>query len=215
MGCGLWGDYLCSGCVNKLRPAMQVCPTCGRGSIYGVVHTKCRSRYGMDGVVRVVAYRGIVRRIIAKIKYRLVADMVGTVVETVVSLSDLAPIDQKKWLVVPVPLSAARKRWRGFNQAEEIGRRVAAEFGWDYGEVLVRVVDTKPQVSMKDREKRLANVKGAFEISNKLQVTSYKLGQKNILLIDDVWTTGATMRECAKVLKRAGVGEVWGLAAAG
>jgi len=169
----------------------------------------------MDGVVRVVAYRGIVRRIIAKIKYRLVADMVGTVVETVVSLSDLAPIDQKKWLVVPVPLSAARKRWRGFNQAEEIGRRVAAEFGWDYGEVLVRVVDTKPQVSMKDREKRLANVKGAFEISNKLQVTSYKLGQKNILLIDDVWTTGATMRECAKVLKRAGVGEVWGLAAAG
>lgn len=216
VGCENWGSYLCENCVNGLRSARQVCPMCGKGSVCGMVHIRCRKKLGMDGLIRVVSYDGLMRKLVAKIKYRLVRDMVDTVVDTVISMGDFAPIDQDVWLVVPVPLHIERKRWRGFNQSEEIGRRIATSFGWEYGDVLVRIKNTKPQVSMKGKEERLKNVRGAFEINSKFKITNDKqIANKNVLLVDDVWTTGATMRECAKVLKKAGVKKVWGLVVAG
>lgn len=163
---------------------------------------------GMDGLIRVLEYRGLVKRMVGKVKYRLVVDMVDEVVETVVSLGELEPLAREKWLVVAVPLHKNRLRWRGFNQADELARRLAKYGGWEYGEgVLVRRVDTKPQVGLSAVQRR-KNVVGAFGVRSK-RVCG------NILLVDDVWTTGATMRECAKVLKRAGVAKVWGLVVAG
>ncbi len=66
-------------------------------------------------------------------------------------------------------------------------------------------------LKQKKLELRHKNVSGAFKISPRLQTLKAKLPGKNIILVDDVWTTGATMKECARVLKQVGVGEVWGL----
>lgn len=110
--------------------------------------------------------------------------------------------------LVPVPLHPRRRRERRFNQAEEIGHRVAAAVGLEFEpRGLARTKYTTPQVELTGKE-RLANVRGAFDACE-------GFSGKRVLLLDDVITTGATVRECAAVLRRAGTGAVVALAAAG
>ncbi len=110
--------------------------------------------------------------------------------------------------VVPVPLHSRRLRERGYNQAAllaaEIGRAVQMTVAED---VLQRVRSTAPQVGLNAAQRR-KNVRGAFQCAN----TSLK--DRNVLLVDDVCTTGATMESCSIALREAGVGVVWGLALA-
>lgn len=103
-------------------------------------------------------------------------------------------------LIVPVPLHPKRLKQRGFNQALLLAR--AFPQGTVAREALARVRHTVPQVELKPKERR-DNVKGAFAVPDPALVKS-----KNILLLDDVYTTGATVRECAKVLRRAGARQV-------
>ena len=111
-------------------------------------------------------------------------------------------------LVVPVPLSRKRRRWRGFNQAELLARAVAQNYGLTLdSNNLIRIKHKKPQAKLNEIH-RLANVKECFAWRGG------DLNKKNIILVDDVVTTGATLNECAKVLKAAGAGQVWGLVVA-
>jgi ComF family protein len=113
-------------------------------------------------------------------------------------------------LIVPVPLHKSRKCWRGFNQAEEIAKKISKEIKIPIvSENLFRVKKTFPQVEMNDHQKRLENITGAFNIKN-LKVFQ----DKKIILVDDVYTSGATMEECAKVLRNAGAKEIWGIVVA-
>jgi ComF family protein len=102
-------------------------------------------------------------------------------------------------LIVPVPLHPRRLRERGFNQsgllAGEFARRIKAPVSYD---ALRRKSQTLPQTRL-NREERLRNVKGAFEISD-----AGKVRGRRILLVDDVFTTGTTLSECARTLKRKG-----------
>lgn len=110
--------------------------------------------------------------------------------------------------LVPVPLHPRRRRERRFNQAEEIGRKVTAATGLGFRpRGLARTKYTRPQVELTGEE-RLVNVRGAFAARE-------DFSGKSVLLFDDVITTGATVRECAAVLRRAGAGVVVAVAAAG
>lgn len=111
--------------------------------------------------------------------------------------------------LVPVPLHFYRKNWRGFNQAEEIAKEIGKKMNLESEDLLVRSKMTKQQslsVGKKDREK---NVKGVFKVKEGSSVKG-----KNILIVDDVFNTGASMKECVQILKRGGAGQVWGLALA-
>jgi len=108
-------------------------------------------------------------------------------------------------IVTAVPVSGKRFAQRGYNQSELMARRLCRIAEMPYQECLKKIRDTKPQSRIGFR-KRTKNVKGAFAVINRGEVAG-----KNILLIDDVYTTGATMRECSKVLKRAGAAAVYGL----
>ncbi len=109
-------------------------------------------------------------------------------------------------LVVPVPLYRHRFNWRGFNQAEEIARCVSERLGVDYANVLLRTRNTKQQARLKDRKERFENIRGAFVVKKMLRDGFVR--DKRVLLVDDVWTSGATMRECGRVLRKAGAGRV-------
>jgi competence protein ComFC len=111
----------------------------------------------------------------------------------------------EEFFFVPVPLHKKRLKERSFNQAEILAGEVAKEFGVPTANVLCRVRYTTPQVELdgKDRQK---NVQEAF-----CCLEQSKVKNRNIILIDDVLTTGATMGECAKILKESGANEVWGL----
>ena len=106
-------------------------------------------------------------------------------------------------VVMPVPLHTKRLRHRGFNQALLLAHGVSERFAMPLNyDNLVRTRYTRPQVELSGRE-RAENVRGAFNLIRPQDVID-----KKILLIDDVYTTGATMNECAKVLKDAGAGSV-------
>jgi len=104
--------------------------------------------------------------------------------------------------VVPVPLHRRRLAWRGFNQSSELGRAVARTLGvplWNHA--LTRTRYTQPQTRL-DHKERQANIKNAFAADRDT------VRGKRVLLVDDVYTTGATLRECARTLKRAGAAGV-------
>lgn len=103
-------------------------------------------------------------------------------------------------LIIPIPLSKKRLRQRGFNQAELIARHLSENVRTD---ILCKKVHTDSQVSIKDRKDRLTNLAGSFAVKNLEAVNG-----KNIILIDDVCTTGATIKEAKKVLKEAGAKKV-------
>ncbi|HEX4104205.1 MAG TPA: ComF family protein [Candidatus Paceibacterota bacterium] len=111
------------------------------------------------------------------------------------------------FVVIPIPLSRRRLRTRGFNQAELLARPVAAYLGLPCdGSTLIRIRHTKPQTETKSAHERQENLRECFFVRRPLAGT-------NIILIDDVTTTGTTFLEAATALKRAGVGTVVALAA--
>lgn len=113
------------------------------------------------------------------------------------------PLAERYDLVVPVPLHPTRLRWRGFNQAALFGAAVARRLGCPLeATVLARVIPTPPQTAQ-DLASRLRNVHNAFVLRYPRAVAG-----RRILMVDDVLTTGATINECARVLRRGGAGEV-------
>ena len=106
----------------------------------------------------------------------------------------------KNYIVIPIPLHKNRERERGFNQAELIGRIIAEEYGLPLeNKILIRAKETKSQAELKNWEQRKENLESAFKIAD-----SADLKNKNVILVDDVYTSGATINEAAKVLKSAG-----------
>lgn len=112
----------------------------------------------------------------------------------------------EKWPLVPVPLHRRRLLWRHFNQAEEIARSLGHLTGLPVRRVLSRLRRTDSQTRL-SRAQRLKNLRGAFAVSKEGEkFTSGK--PQGVVLVDDVFTTGATTDECARVLRRAGVQKV-------
>ena len=108
-------------------------------------------------------------------------------------------------LIIPVPLYSRRLRWRGFNQAEEMAKIVAKNSNYEIdNNSLVRTKNKKAQAKLDEKQRR-KNIENCFSWNGE------NLKNKNIILLDDVVTTGATLDECAKVLKQNGAHRVWGL----
>lgn len=105
--------------------------------------------------------------------------------------------------IIPVPLHRKRLRARGFNQAQLLSSHIEEYFNIPLHLDLKRIRFTAPQMNL-GREERLQNIKGAFEIKNHNSITD-----KQLLLVDDIFTTGATVNECSKVLMKAGAKQVF------
>lgn len=144
----------------------------------------------------------VIRQCIRLLKYNFQTDH-RDMWEKLLAFPDLA----KDFVIVPVPLYTRRERERGFNQAEYIAAVIAANHGLEIlTQRLVRTRSTKQQARL-SRNKRLENVAAAFEWRDGSPPPS-------VYLVDDVYTTGATMQECAEALKMAGVERVEGLVVA-
>ncbi len=119
--------------------------------------------------------------------------------------AELAPMLPKGYdLLVPVPLHPKRMRERGYNQSELLVKALSKQIGIDWKDCLCRVRNTPHQTGM-NRAQRLQNLDGAFDLRAKSDVTG-----KRVILVDDVFTTGTTIRQCAKVLHQHGAIKVLG-----
>lgn len=199
--CGQEGAFLCRKCKKGLPAALQVCPMCTKPSIYGLTHDYCGKKLGMEGLIAIFDYKNeAVKRVIEAIKFGFNRDLVSIILS-----GWKMPEGFKRAVLVPVPLHRLRENWRGFNQAELIAKRMGKKMAPVNG--LARIRATGQQARTVNRGMRAENIKGAFGLSREGE----RLSGKRVVLIDDVFTSGVTMRECAKVLKKAGVKQVWGL----
>ena len=215
---------------------------CGRGSIGGITHVRCRRPLGIDGLVALFAYREGIQVAVKRLKYRFVREMGEAFVDLAhkrIESSVVSYFQRDSFRVVPVPLFITRERRRGYNQAAVLGELLAGRLGLEFNSLLERVKNTRALAELRVRltskeekeieekylsltQQRLAKwklltekksrlradeIRGAFKVSEKFKVQNAKL-----LLVDDVWTSGGTMLECAKTLKRAGAFRVWGVA---
>ena len=220
--CGKRGSYLCQECREKLTVVnYQICPVCGRPALLGKTHPRCQSRYSLDGLFSVFSYRSSFSLAVKKAKYQpflfaAIRELVSPILPYLKKEKDFAflreVLEKERPLLVPIPLSYARFRWRGYNQTRIIAMILGEEWQLPLADdLLIRIKKTGSQ-SLLSRKERQRNLKEAFAINYQSAVFR---GDRNalppILLVDDIWTTGATMRTAANVLKRAGFPLVWGL----
>lgn len=217
LGCNVEGIWLCDACLIKAKVRPQYfCPVCYKDLPRFGVCSGCSGKSFLDGAVAFAFYKNeIVGEIIRRLKYDFAEDLGEVIVEIARQAlkksaldfggADFAPVGD--FIVVPVPLSNKRLKERGFNQAEIIAKQLSFVLvaPLDSG-LLKRIKNTNQQVGL-SREARGKNLIGAFEA-----VSSCR--GKNIILVDDVFTTGNTMGECAKVLKLALAEKVFGVALA-
>ena len=204
-GCGGKGARWCVGCQESVRLIQPpLCGRCGRRLNDSDLCIPCkRSDLPFTAVRSWADFHGPLRQAIHRLKYRRDISLGESLSRPLTGyLKSLAwEID----VIIPVPLGVARQKERGYNQAALIARPVALGTGRSYRpKALSRVRETKTQVGLSIEERR-KNVGGAFKAERQRVV------DKNVLLIDDVLTTGSTMEACAAALIEAGAGKVYGL----
>ena len=206
-------DKICTSCTDDMEPmAGPLCRVCG-AAFHSIsdnnTYEKAEGRLcgeciltppSFERALSALAYRGPLRTAIHRFKYNgetRLAKVLGALMVTGAPLNVLETnnID----MVMPIPLHRKRLRERGFNQSLLLAGIVARAAGATVDhKSLRRVRHTTPQIELSGKE-RAMNVRGAFEVSSRVTLKA-----KTVLIIDDVYTTGSTIGECAKILKKEG-----------
>ncbi|MFH0912283.1 MAG: ComF family protein [Patescibacteria group bacterium] len=160
----------------------------------------------MSRVIVCGYWQSPLKQLIYGLKYYRAKPIAKSLGQLLANNARLAGVD-KAILVLPVPLHRGRLWDRGFNQSDLLAQEVASQLNLPLKRFLVRKKSTRPQFGL-GRSARQDNLAGAFDV---LARYSNDVVGQTILLVDDVITTGATLNECAKVLKTKGAREVWGL----
>ncbi len=218
IGCGKFSDYVCRGCLGAIviKKSFE-CVGCKRNTPFGQTCFLCAKTNSIDQLLIVADYKNpLIEKSLKFFKYRFISDLERPLSALVKKYLKWLTLDKKfnvfesNPLLVSVPLHPRRLNWRGFNQSELLTKTLADTFQMEMAvDVIGRTVNTIPQADIKEREQRLKNLNGIFAIKNK-----DKLIGREVLLIDDVCTTGATLNECARVLKAHGASKVVALVVA-
>ncbi len=213
---GVWRiKYICPDCWAKIQPIREpVCHICGypisldpalRSIPMELLCRDCiQARPPFTKARSAVLYQDAVETAIRLLKFEGKQVMAHPLAQLLIEHAPLDEFDDAQ-MVIPMPLSKRRLAERGFNQVEPLARAVAERMGLEYkDDVLFKSRDTPPQSRFQEREKRKQNVMGAFQVKNRSSISGL-----NLLLVDDVLTTGATVSEAAKALLEAGAASVY------
>lgn len=207
------GAYICTNCFVYIAfNETGTCIVCQRPAIGGLTHPVCSTKYTPDGVFSSLVYKGVVKKLIYKFKYQpnltdLKSTLTDLFYEGLIQKEAFYKLLDQDSVLIPIPLYKSKMRKRGYNQAEILAKGLEKRLNVQVWNALERVKNTNTQVGL-TKDEREENIKGAF----RLKIKDLRL--KNIqvaFLIDDVVTSGATLKEAAKVLKKAGVGKVYGI----
>jgi competence protein ComFC len=211
-GMGLTGDHsLCDDCAQSLpRLRKPFCDTCGECHD-GRIDTgfDCRNCANIDFSFDFA--RPVLRRdprsleLVHQLKYGRKIHLARSLGTLTCEALDDPRFDQaltEKWPLVPVPLHRSRARKRYFNQADELARVIASLTGLPVTPCLQRTRSTGTQTALR-RKARQKNLKGAFRIGHNL-LRTVPIPEMGAILVDDVFTTGSTLHECAATLRKAG-----------
>lgn len=216
-GDGVAGDRsLCDGCRDSLpslrEPFCRVCGEEFEGRIEGAFECpNCRDlEFAFEFARPAFANHPVLLGMIHDLKYarriEIAAELGRLAGRAFAEDPRLAEALEGGWPLVPVPLHRRRRLWRYFNQAEEIARALGLATGLPLCRALLRTVSTGSQTRL-SRAQRLKNLKGAFALSREGRGFA-AAKPPGAVLVDDVFTTGATTGECARLLRRSGVQKV-------
>ncbi len=208
---------VCANCHNLIDERMPVSLVCGNclqflrpvppDVIHSTILEKLQPSY-LDNVAAVYCFDDVFQAIVYHFKYQQMPGLAVDFARWIIrQRPDVRRLLDAAEVVMPVPLHRKRLRKRGYNQSYQICKGFGVT-GKILPGLVLRVKNTKTQTRL-GRDERKANIQGAFQISGTAQVNG-----KKILLIDDVVTTGATLNECARVLKEHGAASVSALALA-
>jgi ComF family protein len=188
--------------LPRLLP--PICPRCGRPQPSGIVCPACTTQsHTLDGIRSVFRFEDTIRKAIHQLKYQNLRAITPCLAELLAEYQRANPLPGE--IIVPVPLHPRRLKQRGYNQSSLLARELSKRIGLPTNEnCLVRVKHTTPQARAKDVNERHNNVARAFLCSD------VSVHGKQVILIDDVCTSGATLEACAVALKDKGAISVWG-----
>jgi ComF family protein len=209
LGCGREGSLICPSCCNSLsRVSPPLCPRCGQPQPSGILCPTCVSWPAkIDGIRSPFRFDGVMRQAIHQLKYRNLRALAVTLSQLLRDYLLANPIPAEA--LVPVPLHPKRLRERGYNQSGLLARELGKLTGLAVvDDCLIRQRTAPPQARSASVEERRRNVSEAFICCDQ------QLRGRQVLLIDDVATSGATLDACAAAVKASGAASVWGLAVA-
>lgn len=221
VGCGKEETFFCDRCLRTVpRKREHDCPFCrAMKTPSGRTCLRCAPKHALDGLFAATIFResGAVAEAVHALKYEFVPELaspLGRLLAEELSRADLPLPD----MIIPVPLHPWRQRWRGFNQAERIATTLAESLAPGLPiplrtDLLIRHRFTLPQARAEDAKRRKQNLASAFS-TTKHPATGKEVRGKTVWLVDDVATTGTTLIECARVLKRSGAKRVFGIVVA-
>ncbi len=213
-------NYLCFECFKKLQNRKPSCLKCGADSRLGEFCKNCQKDFEITGILVAGNFQDKnLANLIKFYKYNLIKDLsyplslflINFLKEQLIKnpilpqkIKNNRDINLEEFSLLPVPLSDRRLKWRGFNQSELLAQNIAKKFNLELLKDLKRIKNRKPQARL-NRSERLINLKNCFKWTGK------NLANKKIIIVDDVCTTGTTLNEIAKELKKHQAREIWGL----
>jgi ComF family protein len=184
------------------------CIICQKPSDHGITHHSCLGTCPIYQTTTIFQYKGAGKSIVKQFKYGLrhrdFIDVLGKLDSSWQKELDYLICHTLNLTLQPMPLHNNKLKKRGFNQAEIIATFLQSKYNIPIINSLIRTKNTPPQAQIKDRTHRGKNVKNAFSLKKGQSITNY-----NILLIDDLYTSGATAIEAARELKKHGCSKVY------
>jgi ComF family protein len=206
VGCQKSGTLLCHNCWPKVSFAYEpICPVCHGPSVAGRTHAGCQTVWGIDGLACLTLYSGPIRSLVRQLKYHgatVTQELITQLIQVYLQHESLylSPA-----IIIPIPLHPQAQNQRGFNQALIIAQALANQLNYPLlSDTLKRTKNTISQTHL-TKQQRQTNMQAVFALN-----TSENIKGASFIVVDDVFTTGATLREAAKVLKRAGAKQVFG-----
>ena len=198
LGCQKGGTYCCEDCLSLLSIARTPSALGARSSLSALFCATSFQDPLAQRLIHSFKYPPFLRELARPLAFSIIAHFN-------LLNKPIYPPDT----ICPIPLYKKRLKWRGYNHAEELARQLSQALSLPLiSNALLKTKHTAPQANL-GKEKRLLNVQGVFQVKD-----THAVAGKNILLVDDVYTTGATMEECAFVLKKAGAARVFGVTVA-
>ncbi len=197
-------------CFGCKKPETYLCCDCEAVLEVSDIHKQLKTKYLSDLYFALEYKKPLIKILIQKFKYQPFIKELSKPLSSLIinhfQLIEKNKNDFKDFIIIPVPLHIKRLKWRGFNQAENIAKELSSFFEIPLiSDGLVKNKETLPQTKLSETQKK-ENVINAFDCKNK-----EKIKNRNILLVDDIYITGTTIKECARVLKNSGAKKVIGI----
>ena len=204
--CGTQGQYICTNCLKiKFKVNFNdICHVCGNVTFTKRLHKECEDSTNLNKLFFFCEYNLASKRLIEEIKYK---GNYAIIEDLALHMSKylqfkVKNINTTDFIVTSVPSHIFKKNQRGFNQSELLARKVAGLLGFEYKTLLKKNKNTKKQAGS-TKNSRSQNLRDTF--SAKIENVS-----KNVIIIDDVHTTGSTLNECAGILAKVGAKTIYG-----